>query len=100
MTRRTATGSSRGKSRAASERRRHTATPGYVAPMSKEQRPAIELNDEARNRLQAAWSRSGKRLLVTVYRRGRWDEAAQIELDGEQVGELQAFLAETRASQS
>jgi hypothetical protein len=63
--------------------------------MPDEERPLIQLDDGERNRLHAVWSRSGKRLIVTVAPRGKSHEAGQVELDHEQVRELQAFLAET-----
>jgi hypothetical protein len=56
---------------------------------------AIELDDDEGNRLNAAWSGSGKRLIVTVNRRGTW---AQVQLRPEQVEALGAFLAEERCT--
>jgi hypothetical protein len=63
--------------------------------MEREDRPVITLDDGERNRLHAVWSRSGKRLIVSVVPRGKWDESAQVELDPEQVQELRAFLSDT-----
>jgi hypothetical protein len=54
----------------------------------------VELVDDEGGRLYATWSRSGKRLIVTVNRRGSW---AQVELRPEQVEDLVAFLAAERA---
>lgn len=69
---------------------------GYSRAMPQhEERPVIELDDDASNRLHAVWSRSGKRLIVTVVPRGRWHRAGQVELDSEQAQQLHAFLAET-----
>jgi hypothetical protein len=59
-----------------------------------EERPAIQLDDDDRNCLHAGWSRSGKRLIVSVVPRGRWHDASQIELDPAQVERLKEFLAE------
>jgi len=66
--------------------------------VSNEERPAIELDDGANNRFHAVWSRSGKRLIVSVAPRAQWHEARQVELDAEQAEQLKAFLAETLAS--
>jgi hypothetical protein len=60
-----------------------------------EQRRAIQFDDSERNRLNATWSRSGKRLIVSVLPRGSWDRAAQVELEPEQVEGLLRFLDET-----
>ena len=54
-------------------------------------RGAVELHDDEGGLLNAVWSRSGKRLIVTVNRRGEW---AQVELRREQVEQLAGFLAE------
>jgi hypothetical protein len=54
-------------------------------------REAVEFHDDEGGLLNAVWSRSGRRLIVTVNRRGEW---AQVELRREQVDELAAFLAE------
>jgi hypothetical protein len=48
------------------------------------------LDDDEGARLNATWSRSGKRLIVTVNRRSTW---AQVELRPDQVEELAAFLS-------
>jgi len=63
--------------------------------MPKEEHPVIQLDDGESNRLHAVWSRSGKRLIVSVAPGGKWDSAAQVELGAEQAEELRAFLAET-----
>lgn len=49
-----------------------------------------QFDDDEGGRLHATWSRSGKRLIVTVTRRGN---RAQVELRPDQVEELAAFLA-------
>jgi hypothetical protein len=61
-----------------------------VAGVPDEPRQAIDLADDEGGELNAIWSRSGKRLIVTVDRRGHH---AQIELTHEQVDELARFLA-------
>jgi hypothetical protein len=65
--------------------------------MPKNERPEIQLDDGERNKLLVGWSRSGKRLIVTVIPRGVLERFAQVELDTEQAEQLQAFLAETLA---
>jgi hypothetical protein len=55
------------------------------------------LEDAESNLLHAIWSRSGRRLVVSIAPRGRWHEAGQIELDHEQVEELRSFLVEKPA---
>jgi hypothetical protein len=59
--------------------------------MGASERAAVELQDDEGGLLNAVWSRSGRRLIVTVNRRGEW---AQVELRHEQVAELAAFLRE------
>jgi hypothetical protein len=54
---------------------------------------SVDLVDDEGGRLCGTWSRSGKRLIVTVNRRGSW---AQVELRPEQVEDLVAFLAAER----
>ena len=49
----------------------------------------MRLVDDEGGHLHATWSRSGKRLIVTVTRRG---EPAQIELRPVQVHELARYL--------
>jgi hypothetical protein len=56
--------------------------------------PSIQLADDERNLLHATWSRSGKRLIVSVAHRGSWDQSAQVELSPEQVATLRSFLRE------
>jgi hypothetical protein len=63
--------------------------------MPQEERPMIQLDDGESNRLHAIWSRSGKRLILSVAPQGTWDQAGQVELDAEQAEQLRAFLAET-----
>jgi hypothetical protein len=55
------------------------------------EREAVEFRDDEGGSLNAVWSGSGRRLIVTVNRRGEW---AQVELRGEQVDKLAVFLAE------
>jgi hypothetical protein len=57
--------------------------------------PAIQLDDRQSNRLHAVWSRSGKRLIVSVAARGKWDAAGQVELTSDQVATLRDFLAKS-----
>jgi hypothetical protein len=59
--------------------------------MSKPDREAIAFDDDEGGHLHAVWSRSGKRLIVTVNRRDGW---AQVELRPEQVDRLARFLAD------
>jgi hypothetical protein len=66
--------------------------------MPKDERRAIEFDDDDNGRLRAVWSRSGKNLIVTGTTR-RWDKFVQVELRPEQVETLIAFLAETVALQ-
>jgi hypothetical protein len=54
------------------------------------ERPALHLNDDERKFLHAAWSRSGKRVIVSVG--ASWDEAGQVELMPDQAKRLAAFL--------
>src|SRR4051812_3203489 len=56
-------------------------------------REVVQLDDDEGGRLHATWSRSGKRLILTVHRRADWGQG---ELRPEQVAELAAFLAEPR----
>jgi hypothetical protein len=59
--------------------------------VSKEsERPALRLDDDERKFLHATWSRSGKRVIVSVGR--SWDRAGQVELTPEQAKRLAAFL--------
>ena len=57
--------------------------------------PVFEVEDGENNRLHADWSRSGKRLILSIVRRGKWDDVAQAELTPAQVEELRTFLEET-----
>jgi hypothetical protein len=54
-------------------------------------RETIRFEDDEGGRFDAVWSRSGKRLIVTVKRRGEW---AQVELRPEQVDDLARFLSD------
>ena len=58
--------------------------------MAADERPTIRLADDEGGELDAIWSRSGKRLIVTVQRRGAY---AQVELRPEQVAALARYLA-------
>ncbi|MGH2958439.1 MAG: hypothetical protein ACRDKE_02460 [Solirubrobacterales bacterium] len=58
----------------------------------KYERAVIALDGDENDHLHATWSRSGKRLIVTVSRRGA---SAQVELTPTQVAELGTFLAES-----
>jgi hypothetical protein len=63
-----------------------------------EERPAIQLDDGESNRLEAIWSRSGSRLIVSIVPHGKvgleWHMVGQVELTPEQVDELRRFLAQ------
>lgn len=61
-------------------------------------RRAIALDDDENHRLHASWSRSGKRLMVTVAKTTTWSESRYVELRPEQVEKLIQFLTETLAS--
>jgi len=56
-----------------------------------EDREAIQFEDGEGGRFHAVWSRSGKRLIVTVTKRG---ERAQVELRPEQVKDFARFLSD------
>jgi hypothetical protein len=58
--------------------------------MARQQRRVMQFDDLEGNHLHAVWSRSGKRLIVTVTGR-----AGQIELEPEQAQELRQFLSDT-----
>lgn len=68
--------------------------------MARDERPTIRLEDGENNLLHAGWSRSGKRLIVSVVPRGRWHEHGQVELNAEQAEQLRTFLADTLAGPS
>ena len=57
---------------------------------SDSERPALRLDDDERRYIHATWSRSGKRVIVSVGR--SWDSAGQVELTPEQAERLGAFL--------
>lgn len=59
--------------------------------MASEERRAIRLADDEGGELHATWSRSGKRLILTVDRRG---QHAQVELRPEQVVEFARYLTD------
>jgi hypothetical protein len=66
--------------------------------MAAENGQVLKIEDGDTNLLHAAWSRSGKRLILSIAPGGRWDEAGQIELDHGQVEMLRAFLIETSST--
>ncbi|WP_205696314.1 hypothetical protein [Conexibacter sp. SYSU D00693] len=57
--------------------------------MGTDPRPVTEFEDDEGSKLHATWSRSGKRLIVTVERRRQW---AQVELRPEEAAELARWL--------
>ena len=59
--------------------------------MPKQGRESITLNGAEGDQLNAIWSRSGRRLIVTVRKRDQW---AQVELRPDQVDTFARFLAE------
>jgi hypothetical protein len=59
--------------------------------MTSDERPIIRLADDEGGELYAIWSRSGKRLVVTVDRGGQY---GQVELRPEQVVELARYLTD------
>jgi hypothetical protein len=65
--------------------------------MAKQDAPRITLDDADGWRLHAVWSRSGKRLGVSVST-VTWRDIQQMELRREQVQELIDFLVETLAA--
>jgi hypothetical protein len=60
--------------------------------MARSDRPVIVLDDDENQRLHATWSRSGKRLIVTVTTTRFEAPHAEVELRPEQVSELCGFL--------
>jgi hypothetical protein len=68
---------------------------GRYGVVVSEQRRVIQLDDNEGHRLHAVWSRSGKRLIVSVADGPGWDSAGQVELAPEQVEVLRRFLTET-----
>jgi hypothetical protein len=63
--------------------------------MAPQERRAIQLDDDENGRLHAAWSRSGKHLIVTAASQTTWDRFMQVELRPDQVADLVRFLSET-----
>jgi hypothetical protein len=59
--------------------------------MTSDERPIIRVADDEGGELYAIWSRSRRRLIVTVDRRG---QHAQVELRPEQVVELARYLTD------
>jgi hypothetical protein len=64
--------------------------------VSNDQRPEIQLDDAEGHRLHATWSRSRKRLILSVGRREAPQRTEQVELDAEQAERLRLFIAEKR----
>ena len=65
--------------------------------MTQLERRSITIDDDENDRLHAAWSRSGKRLFVSVSGHN-YETPRSIELRPEQVEQLVQFLTETLAS--
>lgn len=63
--------------------------------MATHERSGIRLEDGEGNLFDAVWSRSGKRLIVSVAPHGSWDRAGQVELTPEQITSLRQFIDET-----
>ena len=53
-------------------------------------RPVLRLDDDELKFLHATWSRSGKRVIVSVGK--SWDSAGQVELTPAQAERLAVFL--------
>jgi len=65
--------------------------------MSKQDRRVIVLDGRENSHLHAAWSRSGKHLIVTVSKTAWSDGYQQVELRPDQLEELRDYLSETIA---
>jgi hypothetical protein len=63
--------------------------------MAKHERRRVRLADAEGNLFDAVWSRSGKRLIVSVAPRGSWDGAIQVELTPEQLTAVRQFIDAT-----
>jgi hypothetical protein len=63
--------------------------------VSTRERRGLRLTDGERNVFDATWSRSGKRLIVTVAPRGNWDRAGQVELVPDQLESIRQLIDET-----
>ena len=63
--------------------------------MAKDNRPVFALDDADDNQIHAMWSRSGRRLMISV-NSPRWDRLGQVELTHDQVDQLAAFLAQSK----
>jgi hypothetical protein len=63
--------------------------------MPKHERSGVRLEDAEGNLFDAVWSRSGKRLVVSVVPRGSWDGAGQVELTPEQLTAVRQFIDAT-----
>jgi hypothetical protein len=65
--------------------------------MPKEEGLTFQLDDADGNRLHAIWSRSGRRLIISLFsQRGGFESKGQAELTHDQVEQLSAFLAESK----
>jgi hypothetical protein len=60
--------------------------------MEPAERPNVLIHGDERTFAHAQWSRSGRRVILSVGR--SWDEAGQVELTPEQALELARFLAD------
>jgi hypothetical protein len=60
--------------------------------MARIDRSAITLDDDETRRIHATWSRSGKRLILSIHKTGWSDAYQQVQLRPEQVEELREFL--------
>jgi|tagenome__1003787_1003787.scaffolds.fasta_scaffold20096151_1 hypothetical protein len=63
--------------------------------MTRHERGGIRLEDGEGNLFDAVWSRSGKRLIVSVAPRGSWDGAGQVELTPAQLTSVRQFIDES-----
>jgi hypothetical protein len=83
---------------AAAKRRDGSGNGGrYGVFVSEQERRVIQFDDSEGHQLHAVWSRSGKRLIVSVADGPGWDSAGRVELTPEQVDALRRFLSETVA---
>ena len=58
--------------------------------MTKPERPTVLIEDAERKFVHATWSRSGKRVILSVGR--SWGDGGQVELTPDQASDLAAFL--------
>jgi hypothetical protein len=66
--------------------------------LPKQKRPTLTLDDPEGLQLHAAWSRSGARLGLAIWKTPPVSDYHQVELRPEQVKELIQFLTKTLAS--